>query len=156
MSILRRVPNHGRDVRVLPCQNPSFKQINDTGWDWWKRHIFTDVVARLGNDEGYPFPQDVLQTKFFSPRNFIKIKKWVDDQKSQLRKEKQTQNATGAPAKSRVKPTELQAMRDAALGGSKQMTYGINTIESATTDSPSRTTNQETNDSEARASTGGV
>lgn len=142
---------------MLPCQNPSFKQINDTGWDWWKKYIFTDVVANLRNDAGYPFPRDMLQDKFFNPRNYTKIKKWVDDQKSQLRKEKQSLNVTGAPAKSRVKPTELQAMRDAALGGSKQMTYGINTVESATTDSPPRTTEpQETNDRGARASTGGV
>lgn len=114
-------------------------------------------MANLRNDEGYAFPDDVLQHKFFSQRDYTKVKKWVDDQKSQLLKEKQSNNVTGAPAKSRVKPIELQAMRDAALGGSKQMTYGITAVESATTDSPPRTSGpQETNGRGAHASTGGV
>ena len=48
-------------------------------------------------------------------------------------------------------------MRDAALGGSKQMTYGPNTVESATTDStPCTSGPQETNGRGTHASTGGA
>ena len=125
----------------------------------WQTHILTDVVASLDNDSGYPFPREELEKKFLDPRNFIKIKKWVDDQKSQLRKERQLKNQTGAPAKSRAKPTELQATRDAALGDSRQMTYGISTIESKrgdTTPPPARyNESQEHSDSGLQASIGG-
>lgn len=144
---------------LLPRQNPGFKRINHKGWDMWKKHIFTDVVARLRNDDGYPYTHDVLEEKFFNPRNFTRIKKWLDDQKSQLRKEKARLNSSGAPAEARARPTELQALRDATFGRSKQITFGINTIESSTGEAnpPPRTNEpQEANNPGARALAGGA
>lgn len=73
----------------------------------------------------------LTQKKFFDESNFTTINKRADDRKSPLRKEKQAKKLTGAPAKARVKPTELQIMLDVALGGSRQMTYVISSIGSA-------------------------
>ena len=97
----------------LSCQDMKFKyfEVHQRPGLGYVADAHTYVVASLSDDGGYPFPSEVLRKKFCDPNKFTKIKTWVDDQKSQLRKEKQMKKHTGAPAKSRVKPTELQAMR---------------------------------------------
>lgn len=73
-----------------------------------------DVTANPAHEDGYSSPPDSPRN-FFDKRNYTKVNKRVDDQKSQLRVEKQAKNQTGAPAMARAKPTELQIMRDVAL-----------------------------------------
>lgn len=92
-------------LSALLRENMYFNETNGHGWTIWKQFVLVDVIPKV---------------TLFDKRNYTKINKCVDYQKSQLRIEKQAENQTGAPAKARVKPTGLQIMRDVVLGGSSQ------------------------------------